>query len=105
MKFQKYIVVGVFGLGLIAPVFADDSAKQKEEFAAHKTEIMGELDQHIQKLQEHKTCVSNAADREAMKACRATMKEFRKGERKEHHDRRKAFMKKRLDKMDAEKSE
>ena len=40
------------------------------KFAAHKQQIMSEITQRIQRLQTVQTCIQNAQDHEAIKACR-----------------------------------
>lgn len=84
-------------LGAIA--IADDG-----DFAKHKSEMLKHIDERIQKMTEHKNCVSGAADKDGLKKCRESMREWRKGEMQEMRERRMDGMQKRLDKL-KEKSE
>jgi hypothetical protein len=55
--------------------------------------------EHIQKLQEHKACVSGASTPEALKQCRASMKEWRQDQRLEQMEKRKARIEERMQKL------
>ncbi len=82
-------------------VFSVESrAEEGANFAAHKAEMLANIDERIAKMQEHKGCVSAANDKEAMKACRAKMKDWREGERAEMQEKRKERMEKRAKKME-----
>ncbi len=74
----------------LSPAFA------AEDMAAHKQEALSEIDQRIAKLQEHKACVSAAETKDAMMQCRHAMKEWHKGERAEHLERRKGRLDKKI---------
>ncbi len=72
-------------------------ADEKEgNFETHKAEMLKNIDEHIAKLQEHRTCVSSAASGDALKACRETMKEYRFDKKMEHMENRKGRMDKRM---------
>lgn len=74
MKLKLSILVLLFGLNAFA----------QGDINAMKTEANARLDKRIASLQEAKTCISAAADKEAMKACHANLKEDRM-EMKEAH--------------------
>lgn len=80
---------------------ADD--KKDDGFAAHKTEALAGLDKRISAMQEHKTCVTAANDKDAMKVCHEKMKDFRMENRSEHmgkrHERMGEKMKKHEERM------
>jgi hypothetical protein len=76
---------------------------ENEDFAKHKTEVMAHVEERMQKLQELKSCVNSAADKEAMKACHKDMKEWRQGEREERMEKRKGRMEERMKKMEEKK--
>ncbi len=92
---SMFIVLCAFSL----EVRADEGAN----FATHKSEMLANIEERIAKLQEHKSCVSSANDKEAMKACREKMKDWRDGERSEMQEKRKERMEKRLKKMEEKK--
>lgn len=71
----------------------------EDDFAAHKAKATAEIDEHIKSLQDHKSCVSAAENKDGMRACREKMKEFRQSERVEHMEKRQERMQKRMDKM------
>jgi hypothetical protein len=70
-----------------------------DNLETHKAEMLKEIDEHIAKMQEHKSCVTAATTKEAMMACRDKMKDYRQGERTEHMDRRMERMEQRKQKM------
>ncbi len=72
---------------LTVPMLAKAEEKNGD-FATNKAQILQEIDQRIQKLQQHKACVSAAKDHTAFLACSENMREWRKGEREERDDRR-----------------
>lgn len=75
-----------------------------EDLSAHKTEVIAEIDQHINKLQEHKTCISSASTKEALMECRKTMKAWRDSERSEHLEKRKGRIEERMQKLQERKN-
>lgn len=77
-------------------IFADDD---KGDFNTHKTEILSHIDEKVQKMQEHKSCVQAAQDKEALKKCKESMHEWRKGERMEHMEKLKERLEGRMEKM------
>ena len=88
---RKMILVLSVLIGAVA--FADHHEEKKgEKFADHKARVLGKIDKRIAAMNEHKNCVSKAADKAAIKACRGKMKEARgewKDERKERRRMRK----------------
>lgn len=70
---MKTLLVSVLMFSSLA--FAD---QKEEKFQEVKSNLTSHLDQRIAHLQEVKSCVSAAKDRDALKACRKKMKEVRK---------------------------
>lgn len=59
--------------------FSDDDMKDDgKPFEEKKAMMLTKIDERIAKMNEHKSCVQAAADKEAMKACHQKMKEHRK---------------------------
>lgn len=85
--------------------FALAEDKKEEGFAERKAHILKELDERAAKLQEHKTCVAAAADRDALKACRGKMKEWRHDEREERMEHKKDRLEKRRERLEEKKKE
>ena len=79
---------------MVAMAFGDDG-----DFSKHKAEMLGHIEEKIQKMQEHKTCISGASDKDALKKCHESMRDWHKSERREHREKRKERMGKRMDKM------
>lgn len=77
------------------PALAEDNSV----FEARKAEALKEIDQHISKLNEHKTCVSNAKDKESLKTCHEAMKDFRQDRRMEHMGNRRDRLDKKMEKL------
>ncbi|MEK6556237.1 MAG: hypothetical protein AABZ31_13405 [Bdellovibrionota bacterium] len=71
----------------------------EKDFATHKAEISKEVDEHIKALQDHKSCIDGAKDKDALKACREKMKEYRHGNMMERMEGRKDRIDKRMEKM------
>ncbi len=84
---------------LVLSVLALSPAFAAEDITAHKQEILTEIDQRIQKMQEHRNCINAATTREAMMQCRQAMKDFHKGERLEHLERRKGRLDQKMQKL------
>ena len=78
MKIALLVGFTLLAAPLSQQAFADD------DFAAHKTQALAKIDGHIQKLQEHKGCVSAASTKEAMAACHSAMKTWRESEQAQH---------------------
>ncbi len=76
---------------LLALVFNAPLALAEEgNFAQHKAKMLSHIEERIQKLMEHKNCVTSAIDVDALKACHQTMKAWRQDERMEFLEQRKA---------------
>lgn len=90
MKLTKFfqLTSGVIISALIG-FFASSSFAQGPEFEKRKAERLAELDQRIQRLQEHRACISGAASHDALRKCAEDMREWRKDERNEHREERK----------------
>ena len=72
-------------------VRADDKKEGKKDgknFESHKAEILSHIDSRIQKMHEHRGCVSAATDREALKKCRESMREHMEEMREKRHTER-----------------
>jgi hypothetical protein len=63
----------VLSLGLLV---ASTGMANDPDFEGFKTDVLKRMQEHINKLQENRTCVSNAKDRAAMKVCHDQMKEW-----------------------------
>ena len=87
MKLLRSSARGVLFLSVvIMAANATTSFSQDNDFEKKKTERLSEIDQHIQKMQEHRNCVNSATNIESLRKCRDEMKEWRKSERAEHRD-------------------
>lgn len=76
-----------FGLGMMGTSFYGVSA-QSSEFEKRKAEHLARIDEQLQKLQQHRSCVSSAASPEDLHKCGDVMREWRKDERKERRNER-----------------
>jgi len=61
---------------------------QGGEFEKRKAEHLARIDEQLQKLQQHRSCVSGAVSLEDLRNCGDVMREWRKDERKERRDER-----------------
>lgn len=68
-------------------------------FAERKAHMQTEIDQHMNAMATHKTCVSTAADDAALKVCHDKMHAMRMENRMGKMEVRKERMEKRMDKM------
>lgn len=94
MKLIKGFVVSLV-------LFAGISAVAEEgDFATHKAEVLKHVDGRIQNLQEHKTCVNSAANRDGLKDCRAKMKDEHQDRKAHRLERRKERLEKRADRLE-----
>ena len=75
-KFYQ-ITSGVILL-ILTSFFSASALAQGPEFEKRKAERLTELDQRIQKLQEHRACVSGAASHEALRKCGDKMREWQR---------------------------
>jgi alpha-D-ribose 1-methylphosphonate 5-triphosphate synthase subunit PhnG len=87
MKFLGSSTSGVLFLSFVMMgANATTSFSQDNGFEKRKAEHLAEIDQHLQKMQEHRSCVNSATNIDALKKCRDEMHEWRKNERAEHRD-------------------
>jgi Ni/Co efflux regulator RcnB len=99
MKTHVIWITAVFALvGAVA-------ARAEEDFEKRKSEAVAGIDERIQKLQEHKACISGASTPDALKQCRASMKEWQQGQRLEHMEKRKGRIEERMQKLKSKKDE
>jgi hypothetical protein len=89
------LALSIAALALVLPQLS----LAEEGFDKRKAEALANMDEHIQALQKNRECVSAATDREGLKKCRDTMKDFRKGERLEQMGKRGSRLEKRMDKL------
>jgi len=99
MKIPCVLIVVVLALGGAV------AARAEEDFEKRKSEALAGIDERIQKLQEHKACVSGAATPDALKQCRSSMKEWWQGQRLEQMEKRKARIDERMQKLKSKKDE
>ena len=76
-------ILTAFSLLAATTTFAGPD-KAPGKFEEKKAEKLAEIDKHIAKMQEHRSCVASAADHDAMKKCHEAMKAFHDEMRKEH---------------------
>jgi Ni/Co efflux regulator RcnB len=81
------------------------AAWAEEDFEKRKSEALAGIDERIQKLQEHKACISGASTPDALKQCRASMKEWSQGQRLEQMEKHKARIDERMQKLKSKKDE
>ena len=88
--------------------FAYADNHKEENFSEMKAKASANIDQKISQMQSHKSCVQNAKDHAAMKACRQSQKDAMKKLHKENKGERKewkAGMKEKREKWKAEKKD
>lgn len=61
---------------------------QGGEFEKRKAEHLARIDEQLQKLQQHRSCVSGSVSLEDLRKCGDVMREWRKDERDERRERR-----------------
>lgn len=88
----------VLSLVLSSSVFAE------ADIATAKAEMTANLDQRIANLQEAKTCVANAAQREDMKKCHQGLKEDHLEMKSQRLNKREARLKEKMQKVEEKKS-
>jgi hypothetical protein len=86
---MKSIVLGSV-IFLASNAFAIDmnTGGKGEHFAEMKTQVLQHLDEELAILQQTKSCVSSAADHEALKQCREQKQQAKKQERIQNIDHR-----------------
>jgi hypothetical protein len=88
-----------FTLAITGCLFLAPITQAEDDFAQHKTEALSEIDERIQKLQEHRNCVNNASAREALMECRKAMKAYHESQRAEHLEKRRGRLEQKLEKL------
>jgi hypothetical protein len=61
---------------------------QGGEFEKRKAEHLARIDERLQKLQQHRSCVTGAVSLEDLRKCGDVMRDWRNDERKERRDER-----------------
>lgn len=98
---MKLVLLSIFLTPFLFSAMANAEGPSGGNFEENKAKILANLDERMGKLQEHKACVSAAADKDAMKACREKMKGWREMEKEERMAKRKERMDKRMKKMES----
>ncbi len=88
---------------LFSITFVSRVTRADDDFSTHKTKIIAEMDERIQKMQEHRSCVNGAASREAMKDCHEKMKSWRESEHKENLGKRRAHIDEKIKNLEEQK--
>jgi hypothetical protein len=89
MKKIFIISVCAFSLSVIAEP-QGEAENKSAKFEELKSNMLQNIDLRISKLTEHKSCVSAASDKDALKNCHEKMKEFRQEMRGKRDESRKA---------------
>jgi len=93
----KYIKLssGLLGAALFSALSLSSAIgfAQGPDFDKRKAEHLSEIDRRIQKMQEHRSCISNATNIEALRKCQDAMRDSMKAERDEHRERREERLK------------
>ncbi len=98
IKSTVFVFLLVFSFAALA-----DHHGGGKNFADVKAQAEANIDQRIANLQEAKTCISGAADKAALKACRQTLKSKQKSIKSARMGKKMDRMNKRMDKMKAKK--
>jgi Ni/Co efflux regulator RcnB len=93
------------GIAVVLALVGAVVARADENWEKRKSEALAGIDERIQKLQEHKSCVSGASTPDALKQCRASMKEWQQGQKLEHMEKQKARIDERMQKLKLKKEE
>ena len=83
----------------ICLVSATSMAEPDKNFEERKAQHLKDIDEKIQKMQEHRTCVSNAQSVDDLKKCKESMREFHQAEKAEHMENRKKNIEKKLENL------
>ncbi len=90
---KKLLIAGLCLFSLTA--FADETEEGAgKNFEEHKAKMIEGIDKRIAGMNELKSCVSAAKDRDAVKACREKMKDMREDMREERKERKEKRKKK-----------
>lgn len=77
------------GIGaLVIGASSSVALAQGGEFEKRKAEHLARIDEQLQKLQQHRGCVSGAVSFDDLRKCGDVMREWRKDERDERKERR-----------------
>jgi hypothetical protein len=95
----------LIGIAVVLALVGVVVARAEEGWEKRKSEALAAIDERIQKLQEQKSCVSGAATPDALKQCRASMKEWQQGQKLEHMEKHKARIDERMQKLKSKKDE
>jgi len=89
---KKVICIGlILGTGFVSAA-EDKEAKKKERLEMAKSMASSNIDKRIQALQEMKSCISSATDKESLKTCREQAKSKAESMRAENKAKRKERM-------------
>ncbi len=69
----------------------EEGDDKNAKFEDVKAKMVTHIDERIAKMNEHKSCVSAAADKEALKACREKMKEYREDMKEKWQEKKKEW--------------
>lgn len=96
--FNQVILASALLVG--ASAFADHHDEMAgKTFEERKASMSKNADEHIAFLNEHKTCVTSAADDAALKACGEKMRAHHMDHKMDRMEKRKDKMEKKMDKM------
>lgn len=85
---MKTLLVAALMIGSFN-VFADHHENDGKTFEEKKSMMLSHIDKKIAHMNEKKSCVQAAKDKEGLKACREKMKEHHKEMKKEWKDKKK----------------
>lgn len=87
---KKLLVTGLCLFSLAA--FADNHEEgEGKTFEEKKANMLQQIDSKIAHMNEMKSCVSAAADKDALKACREKMKEHREDMKEKWQEKKKEW--------------
>jgi opacity protein-like surface antigen len=111
MKVSKFVLAAFSAVLMSSAAFAQDAAMPATggpaaggDISARKTEVLAHMDARIAALTEAKSCISAAADKEAMKKCHDGLKDDRMAMKMEHMDKKINRMEMRKNKLEAKKN-
>jgi hypothetical protein len=94
MKVSRF-AIALTGI-LFMTTVACTGVSAEEKLEKRKAKAASEIDNRIQKLQEHKGCISSASTPDALKQCRDARKESHQAERVEMLEKRKSRIDERM---------
>jgi hypothetical protein len=80
--------VGVFFVIFSLNGMSSVSFGQGADFEKFKSQRLAEIDARIQKMQEHRSCISSATSHTALRSCGEKMRTWHKEEREERREKR-----------------